>query len=69
MDDSSIARVIHVLAVVHWIGGVFTVTAVILPAVARMAEPERRIAMLERIEGAFSGQAKISVTLAGASGF
>lgn len=69
MLDLTIARAIHILTVVHWIGGVFMVTGVILPAVARMAEPERRIALFEEIEGAFSRQAKISVTLAGASGF
>ena len=69
MLDLTIARAIHILTVVHWIGGVFMVTAVILPAVARLAEPERRIALFEQVEGAFSWQAKISVTLAGASGF
>ncbi|OFX02737.1 MAG: hypothetical protein A3E78_07700 [Alphaproteobacteria bacterium RIFCSPHIGHO2_12_FULL_63_12] len=69
MTELTIARALHVLAVVHWIGGVFMVTAVILPSVARLAEPERRIALFESIEGAFSWQAKISVTLAGATGF
>lgn len=69
MDDLIVARAIHVLAVVHWIGGVALVTAVILPAVARLAEPERRLAMFEEIEGRFSRQAKVSVTLAGLSGF
>lgn len=69
MDDLAIARVVHILAVVHWIGGVTLVTAVILPAVASFSEPERRIAVFEEIEGRFSLQAKFSVTLAGLSGF
>lgn len=69
MDDVAIARAIHVLAVVHWIGGVSMVTAVILPSVERLAVPSRRLARFEEIEGRFSGQAKISVTLAGISGF
>ncbi len=69
MDDLIVARVVHVLALVHWIGGVVLVTLVILPAVARLAEPERRIAVFEEIEGRFSRQAKLSVTLAGLSGF
>ena len=43
MDDLAIARALHVLAVVHWIGGVSMVTLVLLPAVARLATPERRI--------------------------
>ncbi|PJK30178.1 hypothetical protein [Minwuia thermotolerans] len=69
MDDLTIARAIHVLAVVHWIGGVFMVTAVILPAVRRFAEPSRRMELFEAVEGRFSAQAKISVALAGLSGF
>jgi uncharacterized membrane protein len=69
LDDLAIARAIHVLAIVHWIGGVTLVTAVILPAVRRLSEPARRLAVFEAIEGRFSLQAKISVTLAGLSGF
>lgn len=44
-------------------------TAVILPAVAHFSEPSCRAALFEEIEGRFSLQAKISVTLAGLSGF
>ena len=69
MDDIAIARALHVLAVVHWIGGVSLVTAVILPAVARFAEPSRRLALFEAVEGRFSGQARLSVTIAGLTGF
>ncbi|MBL8642423.1 MAG: hypothetical protein JNK21_00710 [Rhodospirillaceae bacterium] len=68
MDDLALARLIHILALIHWIGGVSLVTAVLLPAVRRFAEPTRRIAVFEEIEGRFSFQAKISVTLAGLSG-
>ncbi len=69
MDDLTIARALHVIAVVHWIGGVAMVTAVILPAIARNEQPARRLALFEAIEGRFSAQAKVSVTLAGLSGF
>jgi uncharacterized membrane protein len=68
MLDVGIARALHVLGVVHWIGGVFFVTAVILPAVARFTEPERRIDLFEAIEGRFSRQAKASVTVVGLTG-
>ncbi len=68
MDDLAIARAIHVLAIVHWIGGVTLVTAVLLPAIARLSEPSRRLAIFEEIEGRLSRQAKVSVTLAGLSG-
>ena len=69
MFDVTIARALHILSVVHWIGGVFMVTAVILPAIAKCDAPSRRIQLFEQVEGRFSAQAKISVTLAGITGF
>lgn len=69
MDDVAIARAIHVLAVVHWIGGVAMVTAVILPAVSRLAGPAARLTLFEAVEGRFARQARVSVTIAGLSGF
>lgn len=69
MEDVTIARAIHVLAVIHWFGGVAFVTAVILPAVAAIAEPAHRLTLFEAIEGRFSAQVRVSVPLAGLSGF
>lgn len=69
MADLAIARALHVLAVVHWIGGVALVTLVILPAVQRFRDPAQRLSQFEEIEGRFSWQAKLSVSLAGLSGF
>jgi uncharacterized membrane protein len=69
LDDLTIARALHIVAIVHWIGGVALVTSVILPAVRRLSEPSRRVALFEEIEGRFSLQAKFSVTLAGLTGF
>jgi uncharacterized membrane protein len=69
MDDATLARAIHVAAVVHWIGGVWFVTLVILPAVRRFAEPARRVAFFEEVEGRFAFQARISTLVAGLSGF
>ncbi len=68
MDDVTIARALHVLAVVHWIGGVAMVTLVVLPALARLPEPGRRMALFQAIESRFAPQARISVTLTGLSG-
>ena len=68
-EQLTLARALHVLALVHWLGGVAMVTLVILPAVQRFARPEDRLRLFEEVEGRFSGQAKISVTLAGLSGF
>lgn len=68
MDDLTLARAVHVLAVIHWIGGVAFVTTVILPAIVALEEPSRRIALFEAIEHRFSAQVKISVPVAGLSG-
>jgi uncharacterized membrane protein len=68
VDDVTLARAIHVVAVVHWVGGVVFVTTVVLPAVLAMAEPKRRLEMFEAIERGFSRQVRISVPIAGLSG-
>ena len=69
MDDLALARALHVLGVVHWIGGVAMVTWVILPAVRGLESDLDPIALFERVEGRFAFQAKLSTLLAGASGF
>tara|TARA_R110000850_G_scaffold64116_3_gene144304 strand:- start:96520 stop:96993 length:474 start_codon:yes stop_codon:yes gene_type:complete len=69
MLDMTIARALHVLAVVHWIGGVSFVTLVLLPGVRRLATPDNQADLFARVESAFSWQAKVSVTLAGLTGF
>lgn len=69
MDDLTIARALHILALVHWIGGVSLVTLVILPGIMRAIPATDRLKTFEAIEGRFSFQAKISTLLAGATGF
>jgi len=69
MEDLTFARALHVAAIVHWIGGVSFVTLVLLPGVRRLAAPGDGARLFEKVEGAFSTQAKISVTLAGLTGF
>ena len=69
MDDFTLARALHVLAVVHWIGGVAMVTLVILPGLRRSVEAARRLELFEAIEGRFAVQARVSTLLAGGSGF
>jgi uncharacterized membrane protein len=68
MDLHVFARILHVLAVVHWIGGVAMVTLVILPQL-RLQPAADRVASFEAIEGNFGGQAKLSTLTAGISGF
>lgn len=67
MDLFTLARALHVLAVVHWIGGVAMVTLVILPSLMRMPAAER-LPAFEAIEGRFSLQARISTLVAGLTG-
>ena len=68
LDDVSIARALHIIGVVLWIGGVSFVTTVLLPAVRRMEEPSHRVAFFEAVEGQFAWQARATTLLVGASG-
>jgi uncharacterized membrane protein len=69
MDTSGIARAIHVLAVVLWIGGVAMVTTVLLPAVRRQIKSGEQLELFQRLELRFAAQARWTTVLAGASGF
>jgi uncharacterized membrane protein len=68
MDDTTIARMLHVLAVVLWIGGVGFVTTVVLPTVRRMKAPADRLFFFDAVERHFSWQARITTILAGLTG-
>ncbi len=71
MDYShfALARVLHVIAVVIWIGGVAFVTTVLIPALRKTQSPEDRLQLFDVLESRFSFQAKFTTLLAGASGF
>ncbi len=68
MDDAIVARALHVLGVVLWIGGVAFVTTVLLPAVRRTRDPAEKIALFEKMERRFAVQARITTLLVGATG-
>lgn len=67
-DWPALARAVHVAAIVHWIGGLFFVTFVVLPSLRDLA-PNARASAFAAVERRFAGQARISVALAGATGF
>jgi uncharacterized membrane protein len=69
IDDVTLARTIHVIAVIFWIGGVAMVTTVLLPAVGRFKSPNERVAFFEAVEQRFARQARLSTLIAGLSGF
>lgn len=68
LDDLTIARALHILAIVHWLGGVSMVTLVLLPGLIRTVPAADRLALFEQIEGRFAAQARISTLVAGVSG-
>ena len=69
MEGSTIARVLHVVGVVLWIGGVAMVTTVLLPATRRLKTPQERVAFFENIERGFAAQSRITTLITGLSGF
>ena len=72
MDDFVLARVVHVLGVVLWIGGVAFVTLVLLPALRRQLQAGQNVenpaVLFERLGGRFAWQARLTTLLTGASG-
>jgi len=68
MEGAVIARVLHVLGVVLWIGGVAFVTVVLLPAVKRLREPAERVELFEKVEAGFARQARVTTLVTGLSG-
>jgi uncharacterized membrane protein len=69
MTDFALARVLHVLAVVLWIGGVGMVTTVLLPAIRQNYPATQRFTAFHALESRFARQARVTTLLAGASGF
>jgi len=69
LDYVAIARALHVLAVVVWIGGVALVTTVILPAVRRGDFGADGLGAFRAVEHRFVWQARAAVIVVGATGF
>ena len=64
-----IARAIHVVTVVMWIGGVYFVTTVLIPKLRNEKDPHIRLVQFEAAESRFALQAKFITLIAGLSGF
>ena len=67
MDDLAVARALHVIAVVHWIGGVAFVSLVVLPLAISRGGAEG-MALFGAVEKRFAAQVRWSILLAGLSG-
>ena len=68
MNDVILARALHVLAVLIWIGGVAMATTVVLPAVRRGDLGEDRLRAFQAIEHRFVWQARTAVIVVGLTG-
>ena len=62
------ARVIHVISIVLWIGGVAFITTVVIPALRRTPDPQQRWELFEKFENRFALQAKFVTVAAVISG-
>jgi uncharacterized membrane protein len=69
INDFAVARALHVLALVHWIGGVAMVTTIVLPRARALANAHAALAAFDAFEGPFAAQARFSILLAGLSGY
>ena len=69
MDGVVVARALHVVGVVIWIGGVSMVTTVLLAAVRRGDLGPDRFKAFQAIERRFVWQARAAVLLVGLTGF
>jgi uncharacterized membrane protein len=67
MEWGILARAIHVLAVVVWIGGVWLITTVLLPAL-RQRPPQDWLHEFEAIEQRFAPQVRIALLIVLLSG-
>lgn len=64
-----LARALHLVGVVLWIGGVAMVTTVLLPATRKLKNAEEQVAFFETIEQGFARQARFTTLLTGLTGF
>ncbi|MDH5480344.1 MAG: hypothetical protein OEX11_06270 [Nitrosomonas sp.] len=69
MDELAIARVLHILGVVLWIGGVSMVVTVLLPILAQSKSTSESLRFFEAFRNRFAAQARYITLLVGLSGF
>ena len=69
MADLTIARAIHILSIVIWMGGVAFVTMVLIPVIRSTSFKTEQLLIFNAVENRFASIARIVVILAGLSGF
>src|SRR5262249_7671168 len=68
MDGLALARALHVVVVVVWIGGLSIVTTALLPAIRRGELGSNWLAAFQAIERRFVWQARIAILVVGGTG-
>ena len=68
-DYFVLARALHVVGVVLWIGGVAFVTTVLIPSLKQITDADNKLELFEQLEGKFGFQARITTLITGLSGF
>lgn len=64
-----LARALHVVGVVLWIGGVAFVTTTLIPSLKKMTDTDKRLTLFEQLEGKFAFQARMVTLITGLTGF
>lgn len=64
-----LARALHVVGVVLWIGGVAFVTTTLIPSLKKMTDADQRLMLFEQLEGKFAFQARVVTLITGFTGF
>lgn len=68
-DFFVLVRMLHVVGVVLWIGGVAFIALVLLPTLRSLPDPEKNFKTFAAVEGRFKRLAKVITMITGLSGF
>lgn len=68
IDSLTLARAIHIVSIVIWMGGVTFVTIVLIPVLRKSTFAQDQLTIFNKIENRFAQIAKVMVILAGLSG-
>ena len=63
-----LARIVHIIGIVFWIGGVAFITTVLIPSIKKLPDSHERLNLFEKLEGPFAKQAKLMTLLTVFSG-
>lgn len=68
VDDVAVALAFHLLAIIHWIGGLAFVTLIVLPLARLRSTGKEGVALFDSVERRFAAQVRFSIPVAGATG-